>query len=91
MAPAMIATQRARFKEGLNALLDCDELWNDKLSRDIAEQANDEANNNLDVAINDREHYGEELVEKHLRQMFRDLLAISMVSEVLVKWAKAER
>jgi hypothetical protein len=91
MTPAMIEGLRHQFKTGMNRLLDCDELWNDKLSRAIADEVIDEANGHLDVIVNDREHFGPELVEKHYREMLRDIVAICKVSQFLVKWAKEQR
>jgi len=89
LTEARINGERQQFKVGLNALLNCDELWHGKLSHSIVEAAIDQASGHESI-VNDKEHFGPELIEKHYRELLRDLLAIGKVSNVIEAWARTE-
>jgi serine/threonine protein phosphatase PrpC len=86
---AMIKGSRHEFKAGMNALLECDGLWNDKLSHAILEDAIDQANGHRDVVIERSESFGPQLVEQYYRQLLRDVIAIGKVSQLLSAWARS--
>ena len=88
--PAMINGSRHQFKAGMNALLECDQLWNDKLSHAILDEAIDQANGHRDVVIEHSEHFGPQLVEQHYRQLLRDVIAIGKVSQLISAWARGQ-
>jgi hypothetical protein len=76
---------RQDLRTQLNELINCDELWHNKLTRGILKLASDQANDYRDL-IKDEDH--PELVERNYVWHLRDLIATGMVHELMLAWAR---
>jgi hypothetical protein len=75
LSKAQIGGDRAQFQSGLNALLYFDELYHDTVERAI------------DLAY---EYNRSGSTQRTAERMVRNMLALSVVSKLIVTWAKAD-
>jgi hypothetical protein len=86
--PEEIEGVRRQLKSGLDELLECDALWRNKLTREILNNAQEQADGHVHVLVNKDGRFCPFQVENFHRELLRDLIATGMVRELILAWAR---
>jgi len=89
LTAAAIEGERRALKSRLDELLKCDELWNNKLTRTILDAAMEERDAHRHYVVEER--LPPEQAEQENCTLLRNLIAISMLGDELMAWARKEQ